>query len=56
MSDLKKMDDLKDYAKYKTDLGKSLTKVGKVPAAVHYVKKFQFSNKAAPMALVGPGG
>ena len=53
MSDLKKIEDLQDFATYKVDLAKSVAKVGKVPVAVHYVKKFQFKTKTAPLALVG---
>jgi hypothetical protein len=54
MSQIKLLDDLKDFATYKLDLAKSLAKVGKVPAPIVFVKKFQFTTKAGPMALVGP--
>ena len=54
MSELKKIEDLQDFSKYKTDLAKSVKKVGKVPAPVLYVKKFSFKTKTAPLALVGP--
>jgi hypothetical protein len=54
MSNIKQLDDLKDFATYKLDLAKSLAKVGKVPAPIVFVKKFQFTTKAVPMALVGP--
>lgn len=54
MSQLKLLEDLKDFATYKLDLAKSLARVGKVPAPIVFVKKFQFATKAAPMTLVGP--
>lgn len=54
MSDIKQLDDLKNFAKYKTDLAKSVARVGKIPAPVLYVRKFQFNEKAAPLTLVGP--
>ena len=53
MSDLKKIEDLQDFAKYKADLVKSLARIRKVPVVVTYVKRFQFKTKAAPLALVG---
>ncbi len=54
MSELKLLDDLQNFAKYKVDLAKSLARVGKIPAPVLFVKKFQFTTKALPMVLVGP--
>lgn len=53
MSAIKTLDDLQNLETYKKDLAKSAAAVGKAPQPVLFVKKFAFSNKIAPLVLVG---